>query len=281
MLSLDIRKVQRLKSSLGLPILSKALILASLIAPLAIGTATADTDDISPPRLYALALRSMSAMPVPSFYAFSLTIDQRLDGRERVETWNVAERTVDGLAHLHGDTGKATSGNLLIRPDLFIGVERSTSQATKTSAADSSLHIDLEDPASPAPALAVIGRVVAPSVRYDVSRMRNEDITGCGTAIVLKLIPFRNPERYNLRQLWLDGSTYRICRAVAVWGNIARINDRPIPVTVQLDLDSQGRVVKWSTSGKGQGFLIHPAFEATASYEGLTESDIAPPGWGL
>jgi hypothetical protein len=124
---------------------------------------------------------------------------------------------------------------------------------------------------------ALIGRTGVVARSYDVQLL--ETVAGAdGTAYHLALTPLRDPERYRLRELWVDARTWLPEAAV-----VAGIGNRPPLSTVRWRIEF--RQVEGATYVARESALADVDFGAAGILHGLTVSfeELAPtsnpPAW--
>lgn len=252
---------------------STCIVLTTMILLARPCTTLADTGNAT--QIYLSAIKSISLLKRPPFYQFGYALRQSLGSTERSESWSVTERTTDGIAlFVSGSVRKHRE--LLVRPDLFLTNESKPPAVPTSEVSTNSLRIANEDPVAE---IKVIGKVTATSSRYAITRLPDEDIPGCSSVAVLSLAPYSKPELYNLRKLWIDQSANRICRATAVWSNIAEINGKSLTISVILDLNMDGLVESWRTSGEARSGLFRARFFGEARYSSFAKIDDEPLDW--
>ena len=229
--------------------------------------------DFSPKEIYLQALATMHALPEKPFLQFSYDWqvtqnDVRADGN-----WSMTLQSSTGIAHMvQRSDGKVIDEPFLMRPDLLIA---HPAPAATPPASAFVLGTDV-DPAEKLPTIAV---VVARAIRYDVTLIGRGTAPGCAGAYHLGLVPITDPERNNLRELWVDTSTFRVCRAIAIWK--AGVADGHIfPVTFTLFFDRNGFISTWSAEGAVGQARAQTRYVASGAYEDVKQLDASPiSGW--
>ncbi|HEV2642486.1 MAG TPA: hypothetical protein VGT98_07255, partial [Candidatus Elarobacter sp.] len=222
--------------------------------------------EMAPVDIYKRAVAAMHAMHAPAYVQFDtrvrttiregneLVIVQHLKHVERTNDQNVVARDVDEpIDHRVNPFD--------IAPDLFF------EHAVKAKPASSSdtLSSGLDDLADKS--LKTIGVVRVTYVHYKVRTAGTEDLPSCASAIHLQLEPVGDPLIYNLRDLWVEPATSRICKAVAVWRGHIYWKNVIAPIT--LDLDEHGLITHWITTLRTRLLAAVIISEEEASYENL------------
>ena len=188
-------------------------------------------------------------------WIFSSTDGVRIDTshkgqkvRQHFDEFTNVEKTGDRTGKLYVSGDRRTFRSFVrIHPDLFLGHE---SEPVNSQA------LTLQSDAEENQPLKTIGSVTAQTQVYNVTNAGFEDLPRCNSALHLVLKPRFNPLRYNLRDVWINPPTSRICRAVAVWRD---------------PIDASGFVDHWATSGVAR-FLGMPY----AMAQDWTYSNIEP-----
>jgi hypothetical protein len=116
--------------------------------------------------------------------------------------------------------------------------------------------------------------VSVPLVHYDASTVATEHLPSCPSAIHMKLVPREAPLTYNLRELWVDAATFKICRAVAVF--TGHVNLTKVLASITLDLDANGYISHYATSVTGHSFFAgSTTVQQEATYRALEPVDEA------
>jgi len=212
-----------------------------MIAPLfALTVGASSTPTLTPREVYVRVVTTMHAIETPPYLRFdaevrfthgSKVVDRSTEDFERTEDRRTFVRPSGGAP------GTSQEISLPIPPDLFLG--HSPPSALPSPTPESQLASGLDDTGG----LKNIATVQAINVHYVVDALPLEDLPNCAEAIHLRLEPMGDPLRYNLRELWIDPATFRICRAIAVWRAPVITHDQD--VSVLLDVDSGGYVTHW------------------------------------
>jgi hypothetical protein len=218
-----------------------SFLLAQVISPIP----SPPESPATPLDMYRQAIKTMHSITAPAYLEYGVSIHTSHKGRNVVQHFDevtVVEKTADGTGRLYvsGDR-KTFTGSLQFSPDLFLG---------HTSGTDSSQRLTIQSEAAPSQQLKTIGTVSVQNQVYDITNAGSEDLPQCSSSIHLALKPRFDPLRYNLREVWIDPTTSRICRAVAVWRDPVEFAVRIQTVfAVTLDLDANGFVAHWTTTG--------------------------------
>lgn len=98
------------------------------------------------------------------------------------------------------------------------------------------------------PTPTVIATVHTPS-NYAISFDGWSTLVGCGNVAHLRLRPLHNPERYNIRELWIRPADYMLCKAMY---RSHLYNDDPrhprTSTVVTATLDANGLIESWTSS---------------------------------
>jgi hypothetical protein len=232
-------------------------------------------DDLSPKQIYLRALATMHALPNSAYLQFAYDWWQITNDSTRTRAyWNITLQTSTGVAHMvRQSDGKVVDEPFVMRPDVLLS---HPAPSTSPNPTEFQLGVDV-DPAEKLPTIAV---VVARAVHYDVTLIGlARAAPGCTRAYHLKLVPNSHRERDNLRELWVDTSSFRVCKAVAIW-NGGVVNGKVFPVTFTLVFDSNGLISTWSADGSvgPKGEQAH--YIASGSYENPKHFNASPiDGW--
>ena len=244
-----------------------ALMLAMYIAQATSATPYPLPSTLSPLELYRQAIKTMRSITAPRFLKYGVRIDTSHKGqkvRQHFDEFTNVEKTGDRTGKLYVSGDRRTFRSFVrIHPDLFLGHE---SEPVNSQA------LTLQSDAEENQPLKTIGSVTAQTQVYNVTNAGFEDLPRCKSALHLVVKPLFNPLRYNLRDVWINPPTSRICRAVAVWRDPIEFAVQIATVfTVTLDLDASGFVDHWATSGVAR-FLGMPY----AMAQDWTYSNIEP-----
>jgi len=203
---------------------------------------------MAPLTIYRSALARMRSVTAPAYLQFKLQATTAFSGSIVIQHFVGVERTADRKRKFR-DVDAVIQRNVWpfeLAPDLFLG---HTGLATPApSANEFTFGLD-ETSTKP---LSTIATVTSNS-RYSVTLDGVEDLQGCGHALHLKLKPLQDPMRYNLRELWVDASDARICKATGVW--FATVERKKIVATIALDLNADGLINHYRTSVSAR-FLV-------------------------
>ena len=225
--------------------------------------------DLHAMKIYRNAVAAMHAIAAPAYLRYEADVTTTISGAGAIRQLVAhVERTTpfDDALHLIREDRNNTSRNayakaFVVPPDLFLGHGLQTSVASSSETLVSGLDDTNEKP------LKTIAVVSAPLVHYDASIVFTESLPTCPGAIHLNLMPREAPLTYNLRELWVDAATSKICRAVAVYNG--RVNHSKVLASITLDLDSNGFIDHFATSVTGRSFLTG---STTARQEGTFRS---------
>jgi hypothetical protein len=231
-------------------------------------------DDLTPKQIYLQSLATMHALPEKHFLQFTYAWTQVVNGNASSGAlWNITLQTSTGSAHMvRGSDGKVADEAFAMRPDLLTG--HPTPAATP---ADASFQLGLD--VDPAEKLRTIAVVVARPIHYRVTLLDEQTTPGCTQVYHLGLVPISDPVHYNLRELWVDTSTFRACKALAVW-KAGVANGRIFPITFALYFSENGFVTNWTAEGTMGSPFSKAHYVASGSYENLKQLDASPiAGW--
>ena len=231
-------------------------------------------DDLTPKQIYLQSLATMHALPEKAFLRFTYAWTQIV--RNDVlsgQLWSTVLQTSTGRARMvRGSDGKIWDDVFDMRPDLLIGHPK---PPAKPGDASFSLGVDV-DPAEKLPTIAV---VVTRPVRYTVSLLDEGASPGCTRAYHLGLVPTSNPDRNNLRDLWVDKATFQVCKARAAW-QAGTVNGRVFPITFTLYFNARGFVTDWAAEGTMRNLFSKASYIASGTYQNLKQFDASPiAGW--
>lgn len=239
-----------------------ALLLAQAIAP-----------DLTPVEIYKQAVATMHAIRPPAFLRYDTRVKTTIPHDVVLQHLKHVERTADRTIVTHDVDEKIDrrAKAFEIGPDLFLGHAAETKPTASTDTLSSGLD---ENPSGDK--LKTIGAVTVTYVHYTVQTVASEDLPDCARAIHLKLEPTADPLRYNLRDLWVDSTTSRICKAVAVWNGYLNmvIQRKRVIAPITLELDRSGFITHWSTAISAR-FLLGGTMDVDqdGSYESLETID--------
>ncbi len=192
---------------------------------------------MAPLDVYTRAITAMHAISDPAYLQFDVDFLRRHGRKEENRRAVDFERTSDRRTVVIGADGKVLNRLILpIPPDLFL---RNDSRAT---ASQTELSVGLEEPKNQS--LKTIASVEVVDVPYTIMADGTEDLPDCAQAIRLVLTPKLDPLKYNVRRLWIDPASMRICRAIAIWRGPVVTHDQDVPVT--LDVGRDGMIESWT-----------------------------------
>lgn len=85
------------------------------------------------------------------------------------------------------------------------------------------------------------------ALSYNVTLLDDETLDGCGQAAHLALRPIRDPQRYNVREMWVRRSDFRLCKAIFA-SRLYKAQGRgsSYPSIDTVTLDANGLIVSYS-----------------------------------
>jgi hypothetical protein len=215
----------------------------------------------------------MHVLPEKAYLRFTYAWTQIVHGNVLSgQLWTTALQTSTGQAHMvRGSDGKVWNNVFDMRPDLLIA------HPVPAAPNDTSFHLGIDvDPAEKLPTIAV---VVARPVHYRISLADELTSPGCARAYHLTLVPISNPDRNNLRDLWVDEATFQICKARAVW-QAGTVNGRTFPITFTLYFNARGFVTDWAAQGSVGTLFAKASYIASGMYVNVKQVDTSPvAGW--
>ncbi len=244
-----------------------ALIAAAVlaIAP----TVAPSTED-----LYTSAVTQLASIPQHPYVSYAMEYTNTHKGKDVGEaTLSVVERRADRRSWnktmasklgLWGNPGTVSIGRHYLIPDAFLPYrhERAPSGVL---------------PAFDAPQLHTIATVHS-ALSYAVTLVRDETLDGCGPAAHLALRPLRDPQRYNVREMWVRRFDFRLCKAVFASRLYQDENKRgSLPMIVTAELDGNGMITRFS--GFVQEHLLLATYAATTvgTFSDVTWAGEEPP----
>lgn len=220
----------------------------------------------APLDIYRQAIKTMRSISAPAYLKYTVSIQTIHKGREAVQHFDEftnVEKTLDrtGKLYVSGDP-KTFPSFVRIDPDLFLGHSSGTLDSHALTV-QTGAEVDEN--------LKTIATVSVQSHVYDVTKVGTENLPACISAIHLTLRPLIEPMRYNLRDVWINPTTSRICRAVAIWRDPVEFAV-PIPTvfTVMLDVDPNGFVDRWTTKGIARFAGLPYAMTQNWTYSNIT-----------
>ncbi len=221
--------------------------------------------DMTPLDMYRRALATMHAAEAPPFLQFKVAANTTFKGTVWIQHFVHVERTSDRREKIRAvDVELHRNVHPLdVAPDLFLG----HASATAPESGPNVFSVGLET--GTAKSLSTIATVENRS-HYKVTLSGREVLSGCGQAIHLKLEPLTAPMAYNLRDLWIDPATSRICKARAVWWSILDIMyPQKVVATVTLDLNADGLIEHYATSVSARQLLATETARQDASFSDI------------
>jgi len=226
--------------------------------------------EMPPVDIYKRAVVAMHAIQGPAYLQFDTRVTSKLrGGRGAVILQHIrhVERTSD-LNDIAQDVDEDIDPRATpfeIAPDLFLGRPAQNAPASNSEALTSGLD-DLTD--KPLKTIAVVS---VTRINYNVTTVGTEDIPNCASSIHLKLEPQRDPLIYNLRDLWIDTATSRMCKAVAVWrGHVGAVR---VLAPITLNIDGNGFINHFSTLVSARFLVGAMSIQQDASYDHLQAVD--------
>ena len=220
----------------------RTIVAAAFIAFAATATSNAADTDVklsSPVDLYLGAVSRLASTPQQPYLAYIMTHSQTRKGLA-IGGWTdwVVERRFDRRSWnkttagtLIKKTGDVSIGRHYLIPDAFLPYRNETAPQGVLPLVD-------------APRL--IGTVHS-ALSYTITLVAEETIGACGPVAHLSLRPLRNPERYNVRDMWVRRSDYRLCKATFITRLYQEAGTNiPRPATVTSDLGEDGLINRFS-----------------------------------
>lgn len=224
------------------------------------------TPQMPPTQIYYSALATMRSAEAPAFLQFNVETTTTFHRSVVVQHFAHVERTADQNDKFR-DVDATVNRNyspLEVAPDLFLGHSIARTPAPDSSAFSVGLESENAAP------LATIATVAANSPYYTISTAGVAQLENCGTAIHLKLEPRKDPLRYNLRDLWIDEATSRICRAAAVWRAAVEV---PTVATVTLDVNANGYITHFYTLATAHVLVGTISASQDGTFTGIQPAD--------
>jgi hypothetical protein len=166
------------------------------------------TPSPSPNQIFLRAFQRMESYPMP---AYVISIDSwhvRTAAKEYVYRWRYATRTSDGMIN---STRYPVEGNAL-PANAFISAEILGPFAWALRPAPPAEHQPQPAALPDVPNLKTIASVVAYRPDYAIDLLGIESIDG-HPSYHLRLRPYGDPLKHNLRELWVDEQTFDLWRA--------------------------------------------------------------------
>jgi hypothetical protein len=229
-----------------------------LLAFLAAALLTESPDSaLDPISIYSKSMDRMRALSLPSFIRYHYTVVLDHHSKKKTYNYTVIERLQDHYGRfisLNADGTESQDIHLhrtLISPAFFLRPE---------------------EPGANGGGLKNIGEIVASP--YEIVLGAIEPAGSCASAYRLELSPKGDPDRFSLRQLWIDSETYRICRATVLKRIYIIARE---PALVDLDVDARGFVDRWHLSGSGHFVFMSYSIDATGVFTDVTGLSDADP----
>ena len=165
--------------------------------------------DLSPQDRYRAAVAWLATKTQAAYLEY--VMDQANSRRGRIIdtlTQNVVQRRADrhswniAIAGTLYPLQTVRIGRHYLIPDAFLPFRAETAPSGVLPA------FDTPDP-TPLKTIATVRNAIS----YDVTLVGNEGLEGCGEVAHLHLRPLREPERYNVREMWVRLSDNRLCKA--------------------------------------------------------------------
>lgn len=209
-------------------------------------------------QILAGALGQAKSVRISPFLQYRYSI--RIAHKAKVKTYHysVLERMSDHYGRFTGVNADETLSQdihlhaTLVSPGMFLD-----------AAADDATGPD---------GLKTIGRVVV--APYVATLVGIEPVDGCIQAYHLVLQPKGDEERHALRELWIDQTTDRICRAKI--HKTVNIITRT-PVTIDVQLDNKEFITHWSFSGTGHTVAGPYTLDADGAFSEIASVPTADP----
>ncbi len=209
-------------------------------------SAQAPAPTLSPTQLYFVALQHMRGLSAPPYieYDVQATFVQH---KKYADHWNnhIVERNAD---HTVWESEDPKDDGQHLPPQVYKpGWSVYPFSPVRPSSNSSQNTPVFDDATTGAAVLKSIATVRAVSPRYRIMLLGHQDLANCANSYHLRLEPIRDPQKNNVRGLWVDPTDYQICqvdfRGLLAFGPFRR----DIPLTVVLD--SSGREVNAFSRG--------------------------------
>ncbi len=210
--------------------------------------------------IYKRAVAAMHTIKAPAYIQYDMSVRTTLPDAIVVQHVKLIERTNahEVVAHIVDENIHDRAKPFQIAADLFLG-HADESAPVNPGALGSGLD-DLSDKP-----LKVIGSVSVMQVHYNVSTAGTDDVPNCSSAIHLKLEPLQYPLVYNLRDVWVEPATSRICKAIAVWAG--QVNRKKVLARITLNLNRNGFISQYTTSASARFLTGVVTVQQEGSYE--------------
>lgn len=214
-----------------------------VVAITALGTIPAHAADASPDDLYIGALRRLESLSQQPYIAYVMTHSQAHKGKLiRNYTLSVVERRVDRrswnktIAGTLGKLGDVSIGRHYLIPDAFLPYRSEDVPEGVLPGLDTGKQ----------GATRVIAHVHS-ALSYKVGLVGDETLKDCGPVAHLSLTPLREPQRYNVREMWVRRSDFQLCKAIfasRLYKDEGEASSYPSLDTVELD--ANGLITSYS-----------------------------------
>jgi len=174
----------------------------------------------------------------------ALALDETIRERRRDRSsWNLVTASVPSNRGWQGDV---MIGRHYLVPDAFL-------PGTTAASAESTGLLPGLDSDTALPVIATVHSTASPS--YAITLVDQTNVANCGNVAHLSLSPLRDPERYNLRELWIRTSDYMLCKAVYnshLYGDDPRRPHTSMVITATLNDD--GLITSWVSNDSSLDF---------------------------
>ena len=209
---------------------------ASAISPIATSISAREPAVLSPGDLYVGALRRLESIPQEPYISYVMSHSQTHQGKSiggytlavverRIDrrSWN---KTTDGTT---GKIGTVSIGRHYLIPDAFLPYRNDDVPQGVLPELDTKQQTALHTIAD-----------VHSALSYKVTLVGEEILNDCGPVAHLSLIARREPQRYNVREMWVRRSDFRLCKAVfasRLYKDEGEASSYPSIDTVELDVN--------------------------------------------
>jgi len=215
---------------------------------------------IDPQVMLEHALAQVHRIHVAPYLQYDYSVELTHKSRTRSYAYEVLERMSDHVGRFTGLTADGSYSDdvhvwkTFVSPGLFLN-----------AVAD-----DVSDES--AGGLTTIGRVIA--VPYRATYAGQETAGDCAQAYHLELQPTGDPDMHQLRDLWIDPVSVRICRATLEMRIFIISRER---VNVTVDLATDQFVERVHLAGKGHTLLGTYSLAADGSFRDVRNVETADP----
>jgi len=220
------------------------LLATALVFGTVLQGAVAEESILSARDVYLKAVSAMRTIPRPAYLTFDAEGSQTHKNQVMSYGGPAIERTRDNMYRAVTRDHGIQVGRNAIPPDLFLKL---------SPVDDGSFAPVLDAPPTIAPGgeeLHVIGSTTVMTLKYDVTIAGREDVSECAGAYHLVLVPRLAPSTNNMRDLWVDPTSFRICRANGIFRGSLNAGGKTIvskPIVIRLDVNSDGFVTHYNT----------------------------------